>query len=168
MISFAFTDSENISNTVIEEMLNKGKQTSEIAKALGKSPSTISREIRNRRQESNKSAVGRIPNRCIHRYDCEKKNCCDKYACGSNNLCRLCRYCNETCSSYKEDVCVKLSRTPYVCNGCEKSTSVCCESNSIRTKRRRRITSKFYQSLDPGSIFPRKNYGTLMIISALC
>ena len=51
----------------IEYRLKNGESLSKIAKALGKSTSTISREIQNRSMESDKGAVGRIINRCIHK-----------------------------------------------------------------------------------------------------
>lgn len=108
------TDSERLQ---IEQLLRQRVSIKKIAGFLEKSASTISREIRNRSVSSNKSAVGRIPNRCKHRFDCAIHClCCDKPNC--TTLCRSCKLCNSQCANFDEDICQKLSSPPYVCNGC--------------------------------------------------
>lgn len=101
----------------IEQWLRNRVSIKKIAVNLGKSTSTISREIRNRSVSSNKSAPYRIPNRCKQRYDCKMHSLCeDKPNC--TNLCRSCKLCNSLCVDFEEDICQKLSLPPYVCNGC--------------------------------------------------
>lgn len=34
--------------------------------------------------------------------------------------CRSCKKCNENCADYREELCTRLSRPPYVCNGCSE------------------------------------------------
>lgn len=90
----------------------------QIAQKIGKAPSSVSREVRNHRIVSNTSAFGRIPNRCIHRFSCDRY--CDCSPCEKPKLsqCRQCRFCNQRCGAFKEEQCVRLSQPPYVCNGC--------------------------------------------------
>jgi IS30 family transposase len=88
-----------------------------IAFDLGKSSTTISREIRKRAVSSNKCHPYKNPNRCIHRFDCSIHYLCeDKPNCIKQ--CRSCKLCNKLCSDFVEDICKKLSFPPYVCNGC--------------------------------------------------
>lgn len=47
-------------------------------------------------------------------------NICKKKKCSKNTkLCRFCERCNDNCKYFKEDICDKLSTSPYVCNGCD-------------------------------------------------
>ena len=108
----------------IERMLDDGWTPYKIAKTLGRPPKTIMREIVNRAVESMKGAVGRINNRCVHRYDCQRRNdaCRTCLHAERSMLCRFCRQCNSHCPDYIEQKCEKLEESPFVCNGCaEKS-----------------------------------------------
>lgn len=60
----------------IEIELNEGKTPYAIAKKLGRPPKTVMREIRGRAVESDKGAVGRVNNRCAHRYECTRRDVC--------------------------------------------------------------------------------------------
>jgi len=102
----------------IEHWLKGGISISKIAEELGKSTSTISREIRARAIESDKSARFRTPNRCIHKLQCIKRQICDDKP-GCTNKCSFCKLCNSICFDFEEDHCPKLYSPPYVCNGCE-------------------------------------------------
>lgn len=104
----------------IETMLDAGWSPYKIAKTLGRPPKTIMREIVNRAVKSLKGSVGRINNRCIHRYDCRKRNdaCRTCLHMSRSMLCRLCRQCNSRCPDYIEQKCEKLESSPFVCNGC--------------------------------------------------
>ena len=106
----------------IEQMLRERKTLESIAQSTRKDKTTISREIKKHTVESHKSAPYRIPNRCIHRHDCLKKFLCSETPCENNRhreSCRLCKQCNAICPDFKEDICWRLSKSPYVCNGCE-------------------------------------------------
>jgi len=101
----------------IEHWLKQRTSIKKMAANLGKSVSTISREIRKRSVASDKSAPGRIPNRCVQRYSCTVRSLCyDKPDC--IRVCRSCKFCNDLCQAFEEEVCPKLSSPPYVCNGC--------------------------------------------------
>jgi len=109
------TDAERLQ---IEHFLQERLSFKQISSKLGKSASTISREIRSRAVASNKSAPYRIPNRCVNSRNCKKRQLCeDKPDC--TKLCSSCKWCNERCPDFEELVCGKLSVPPYVCNGCE-------------------------------------------------
>ena len=106
----------------IEAMLKDGWSVYKIAKDLGRPPKTIMREIVNRAVEELKGHVGRINNRCVHRYDCQKHNDACKACIRAHRsfLCRQCRQCNSNCPDFIEQKCEKLEKSPFVCNGCEK------------------------------------------------
>ena len=100
----------------IEYGLRQGMSFQQLALELGKSRTTISREVLKHRQASEKGAAGRITNRCIYRKSCNIWHLCVGRRC--RRRCSACSNCNRVCPEFKEDVCSKLSQTPYVCNGC--------------------------------------------------
>lgn len=101
----------------IEQLLDQQISIKKIAEYLGKSTSTITREIIKRAVESNKKPLYRITNRCKHRYVCTKHYLCeDKPHC--IKPCKLCKLCNQLCSNFEEELCPSLLSPPYVCNGC--------------------------------------------------
>jgi len=106
----------------IEKGLKEQESFRTIAERIGKSPTTISREVRKYFVINENYGYGRIPNRCVHRFDCEKQFLCPgmQYLC-KKNRCSRCRKesCNARCNEYEEDHCLKLLKPPYVCNGCE-------------------------------------------------
>ena len=108
------TDSERLQ---IEECLKGRISLKKIASLLGKSTSTISREIRAHVLDSDKFARYRIRNRCINRRNCGKRYLCDdKPNCSKS--CSGCNLCNELCKEFVEEICYKLYESPYCCNGC--------------------------------------------------
>ena len=109
----------------IEVMLKDGWTPYKIAKALGRPPKTIMREITARAVEELKGCVGRINNRCVHSHDCQKRNdaCKTCIRAHRSSLCRLCRQCNYNCPDFIEQKCEKLEKSPFVCNGCKDKNS---------------------------------------------
>ena len=104
----------------IEEQLKFKSSLSRIAKELKRHKSTISREIFLRSTINKKGCYGRSYNSCIYRYDCSLNHICEQRKCVSKRIkfCRFCSDCNNYCKYFKEDICDKLSASPYVCNGC--------------------------------------------------
>jgi IS30 family transposase len=101
----------------IEHLLSERTSLSQIAKQLGKSKSTVSREVRARSIIVDKGARYRIRNRCVRRADCNRYYLCeDKTQCARR--CSACNLCNEICPDFEEQICYKLFEPPYVCNGC--------------------------------------------------
>jgi len=109
------TDEERLQ---IEHWLRGGTSIKKIAFELGKSTSTISREIRLRAVISDKAGYGRLANCCIFRKECIKYQLCfDKPDCAQK--CSRCKLCNSVCPDFEEEQCLRLYNPPYVCNGCE-------------------------------------------------
>ena len=105
----------------IELMLNARKSFTEIAQAIGKHKSTVSREIQAHVAWIRIGAKGVGYNNCKNRYRCKKTNICVK--CNSPQrfrLCHRCSICNFNCPDFEKDVCSRHSNPPYVCNGCGK------------------------------------------------
>ena len=101
---------------IIEDGLRNRNSFREIGINISKPHSTVAREVFKHRIDSNKGAFGRLTNRCIHRFDCERMNVCKDFTCSKK--CRHCKKCNALCPYFREDVCEKLDSAPYVCNGC--------------------------------------------------
>lgn len=136
----------NEERSQIEHLLRDRRSIKEIARILGKSTSTISREIKKRAVPSDKSAAYRVRNRCIRRRNCTKIQLCeDKPDC--TRRCSACKHCNSVCPDFVEEICQRLSSPPYVCNG--------CTDERICTLRKRyylhRAAQKSYEELLVGS-----------------
>lgn len=103
---------------LIEDRLNHKISIRSISKELGKSPSTILREIRN-----HSTFIETTRNNCANR-----RNCTYKHVCGDTNCtgkCYSCRMqCSKFCESYTKTTCQRLDDAPYLCNGC-KSINYC-------------------------------------------
>lgn len=98
----------------ISEMLCRGESLRFIAKELGKSTSTISREIKKHSVTKHTKA-----NDCLYKNECSKTGICNKPTC-TRKYCRRCRVlCKKYCQDYTQSFCDKLSTPPYVCNGCK-------------------------------------------------
>jgi IS30 family transposase len=108
----------------IEEELNAKKGICEIAKDIGVSPATVTREIkRNRRDDgyrkSNTNSWGN-GNLCSNRRSCEVRGLCGRCEDKKAKACSFCRYgrCMSRCGDYAEEICTRIKRSPHVCNGC--------------------------------------------------
>lgn len=92
-----------------------GDSLGEIARRIGRSESTVSREIRSHRIVWDKLPFGRPLNRCINRTTCRLKGVCNDTC---TRRCSACGKCTKSCSMFVEEHCEKLNRPPYVCNAC--------------------------------------------------
>ena len=100
----------------IESGIYERLKLSEIAERIGKSPGTISREIR---KNSTRITGERVYGKdCNYSRDCKRKNLCGKKDC--KRQCVNCKEydCSELCSKYNNQPCSKLLNPPYVCNVC--------------------------------------------------
>lgn len=102
----------------IEARLAQGCSLRSTAKALGKSPSTITNEIRSRSVSRFVKVNQRIPNSCKERKSCLHKDLCLDCRYVRPRLCSTCSRCNDVCLDYTEELCLRLEQTPYVCNPC--------------------------------------------------
>lgn len=110
----------------IEHSLNNRLSFKAIGRDLGKSCTTISKEVKNRRQFKKNGAYGKAFNDCTLRFSCTYSGCCDNTAC-KNNFCKFCASCHKVCVDYKKEKCTLLDIPPYVCNGCKKRKSCTLE-----------------------------------------
>jgi len=104
----------------IEIFLKQRHSLKSIAQKLGKSTSTISREVRKRAQESEKFAAHYPQNRCTRRKECNRCQLCDDKP-NCTRRCATCNRCNKICPMYEEEICYRLFDPPYVCNGCPEA-----------------------------------------------
>lgn len=87
----------------IEFYITEGFSFSKISKIIEKDRTTIAKEIKRYRIKKvpNNKARSIPRNFCIHKHFCGNK------------------YCDSTKSCYKESICSKLLKPPYVCNSCD-------------------------------------------------
>ena len=105
---------------LIQTCLRERVSLSEIARKLGVSTSTVSREVRNNRTRYLTTGSSKHHDLCVHYRDCTVTRLCD-IAC-SRTLCKKCRQaqCPALCPEYEERTCELLDRAPYVCDGCRR------------------------------------------------
>lgn len=107
---------------VIEHSLAEGKSVCAIAETLGRSTSTISREIRKHLQKSTKGTEY-SRNQCRNRQTCRLQDVCGRFeGCGHNCARCMVRNCNSYCQHFAPVECPeRLARPAQVCNGCAKA-----------------------------------------------
>ncbi|MBW6468487.1 MAG: IS30 family transposase [Coriobacteriia bacterium] len=102
----------------IQRMLGFSESVSSIARALGRSVSSITREIvRNRRDDGYRSTPTSIVRLCTHFRTCEVKMLCRMCTTRRCANCRQVR-CTNICPRFVADVCERTTGAPFVCNGC--------------------------------------------------
>ncbi len=111
-------------DTILIE-IKKGTSLKEIAEKVGKDPTSISKEIRKHRyiKEMTRGDYTH-PYCCI----CSKtKECSKKKVCSTSCMyeCRRCTCKDPTkiCRDFVMKTCSRITRYPYVCNGCTKTGS---------------------------------------------
>ena len=104
---------------VIETSLKNKDSFKTIADRICKSPSSVSREIRSHLIFRRVGAMNSNYNACLHRAACTKQHICK--VCHSERkfkMCKRCAMCNAFCSDFEVQICSRLLKPPYVCNGC--------------------------------------------------
>ena len=109
---------------LIETMLNEHHSFKSIARELGKDCTTISKEIKAHICFEKTGALGRSFNDCrvAFLHQCSLQKFCQHCAYLNNKPCWTCGRCTSSCISYEKYICPKLSKPPYVCNGCQQRT----------------------------------------------
>ncbi len=112
---------------IIEQRLISRESFKSIARELGKDPTTIAKEVKNHIQYRQTGCYGMTFNDCRHRFNCTVMNLC-----GSSRCRRYCRFCashpcSSLCGEYQREICSRLSKPPYVCNGCVDKRSCTLE-----------------------------------------
>lgn len=102
----------------ISQMLSEQQSFKQIASAVGKNCTSISREIRNHMEFRRTGGYGRSYNACLYRRNCSHSFLCTSCTTVKKKHCSLCEKCNSNCPDFKEETCARLEKPPYVCNGC--------------------------------------------------
>ena len=119
----------------IQSDLHDGLSFKKIASHINHDCTTVSSEIRNHLTVIDDMwPTNRKHNRCIHYGDCKKRHVCNFCQSIKNNLCKYCDQvtCSKCCPDYKEKVCDRLSKAPYVCNGCPMKINHCTIAHKYR------------------------------------
>lgn len=106
---------------VLENSLKEKKSLSQIAAFLGRSPSSLQREIlRNRvRQQPQKLHSRADDHDCVKRLSCSKSRLCP--SCNSTwDRCSYCERCNDVCPEFVKATCDRRDRLPACCNACNR------------------------------------------------
>ncbi len=106
----------------IERLLRTGWSVAQIADRLGRPTCTISREIKNRRVDSNKGVRRTSSTTCALYGSCRRTKVC-QVDCGMRKLCKNCLCCVEACADFLPRSCDRLASSPFVCNGCQRERS---------------------------------------------
>jgi IS30 family transposase len=112
---------------IIEQRLIKKASFKSIGRELGKDPTTIAKEIKNHLHFKKTGCYGKPFNDCLSR-----KGCTAQHLCGNRRCHRYCCFCNTyscstLCPDYHQQICSRLSKPPYVCNGCDVRKSCTLE-----------------------------------------
>ena len=102
-------------------MLKEGKSLRKIGKALNRDPTTIAKEIKKHLEVKETGRGGHPFNQCKKSDQCHKTQVCGAEYC--LEFCYKCSRCNDFCNEYEEQVCERLIKAPYCCNGCPKTKS---------------------------------------------
>lgn len=126
----------------ISKMLAEKQSFKQIASAIGKSCTSISREIRNHLEFRKTGAYAHPFNACVHRRNCSLALLCGQ--CDSKrSCCSLCDKCNSVCPDFLEEKCPKLDKPPYVCNGCPSKRNCTLEKRYYNA----RLADEEYRSV---------------------
>ena len=127
----------NLSDRInIEKGLNNNDSFATIAKVVQKDPTTISKEVRKHSKVKEYKGYANTP--CEANKD-KHSPCMLKHVCGNLECDRICRQCpkqrcSDICEAYRPQQCPKLSKAPYVCNGCGKRVNCMMEKKIYSSK----------------------------------
>ena len=117
----AYTRFDARERQIIEEMINDGAPLQDIAGAINKNPTSVSREVkRNRIERKHQSTSRFMRNPCAHAKTCTVTRLCRAQGC--KKLCSKCDrvFCHTRCRSFSPWVCKRIVRWPFVCNRCPR------------------------------------------------
>lgn len=114
--------------SVIEAGVREGRPASRIAKAIGVSPSTVTREVKSNRtvREPKRKGPRRASSRCALYRDCQRVGTACRRCSTALTECRSCRTrdCAGSCPDFVLRACGVTERWPYVCPaGCHKRSA---------------------------------------------
>lgn len=102
----------------IQHGIEEGESFASIARDIGVSTSTVSREVKQNRKRS--VPKGKRWNLCSRKRDCERSGVCGAPC--SLARCRACARvrCWEVCPDFEELACERIERAPFVCDDCRR------------------------------------------------
>lgn len=114
---------------LIETLLNERNSFKSIARHLGKDCTTISKEVKAHICFDKTGAYGHAFNDCrlAFLHQCSIQKICFHCTASNTRLCWTCGKCISSCISYEKYLCPKLSKPPYVCNGCQQRSKCTLE-----------------------------------------
>ena len=114
---------------VIEHSLNENMSFKAIGKQILKDCTTVSKEVKSHIVFEKKGAPYKPFNDCLNRRHCSHHGyvciSCERHK--SRHKCSVCDHCTTSCADYSKEECPKLSKAPYVCNGCDMSNNCTLE-----------------------------------------
>ena len=147
----------------ISEMLCRGESLRFIAKELGKSTSTISREIKKHSVTKHTKA-----NDCLYKNECSKTGICNKPTC-TRKYCRRCRVlCKKYCQDYTQSFCDKLSAHPTYVTDVKTSIIVLTSKSFINRSMRKMNIIKPLFPKEVALILPQNNSNVSMNLLLQC
>ena len=120
---------------LIETLLNERNSFKSIARHLNKDCTTISKEVRSHICFDKTGAYGRAFNDCrlAFQHECSVHKICHHCSFTNNRPCWTCGICASSCISYEKYICPRLSRSPYVCNGCLQRSKCSLEKHLYKS-----------------------------------
>ncbi len=133
------------SRIIIETKLNEGESFKSIGRFLQKDCTTISKEVKHHISFEKSGTYGRSFNDCLLAFQrkCSAQMVCQECTSRKNRFCWSCGKCSSSCILYKKYVCPKLSKPPYVCNGCPERSRCSLEKHLYRAS----YAQKEYESV---------------------
>ena len=124
----------------------------EIGNSIGKNRTSVSREIQAHYRGEGKPARSK----CRHRNDCIFKDPseCPAPSCSKRTCSIACSQCARYCDRYEPEICPKLMKPPYVCNGCEHRAVMDATSKKGSMMLNMRTTSTSILSQIPDPAYP--------------
>ncbi|MFA5459213.1 MAG: IS30 family transposase [Bacilli bacterium] len=114
---------------IIERELELNKSFKSIANLIDRDCTTISKEIKSHYKVQNTGAYGRVFNNCLFRKTCKITALCSDCYQSKNRLCKNCILCRNKCDKFVKGKCSRLTKPPYVCNGCKDRTKCTLTKN---------------------------------------
>ncbi len=95
----------------------------EIGDSIGKNRTSVSREVQAHCRGEGKPARSK----CKHRSECifDDPSKCPVPSCSKRTCSVVCSQCAKYCDRYEPEICLKLLKPPYVCNGCKDRGEGC-------------------------------------------
>lgn len=118
------------------------KSLASIARSLHRHPSTVANEVKSYRQFEETGCFNRPYNPCLNRRTCARKGVCHGHGCQKRVCARNCQSCHTICSVFVEEVCPRLTSTPYVCHGCRRINTCTLKKAYYKPAKAHRLASE--------------------------